>query len=232
MKKTVCFCIVLMSFLPLKSYAQNNLAEQPAKKTVDNFIAKELEEINSGFKKKYNFKSLMFSDEEFDAIRKAILSYRSGAAYSPEQLEQNVLSDAEKARLEKERIAKEVSEINERSKIYLGSLLYISKEHWAIWLNNDKLSSNINKKENEFYVKEIDGHKVKILWTLSLSKWKILSGKSSVNDLPKTNDKNQVLIEFVLQPNQTFILKYNNVIEGRNVSLSNSNQEEKKDSKK
>ncbi len=101
------------------------------------------------------------------------------------------------------------------SYIYLNSILYFPPNSWSVWVNDKKISSEDNKKTAEFYVKAIDNNEVNIIWTISISKWKILSGKKSESSAPKINKNSQVEISFRLKPNQTYILSSGTVVEGR-----------------
>ena len=53
-----------------------------------------------------------------------------------------------------------------------------------------------NKEDNELFFKNLSQDKVTIVWKLSISKWKILSGKKSEEYAPKINSANQVEVEF------------------------------------
>lgn len=237
MKKTALKNIVLFLIIFLQTnfaYSQNRqnegvrtfeLNEINKNIAIKNSIATELKQVFK--KKKPNFKSLMYDDEEMDLIKKSILALKSGESLSIEDENSNKLNKEELAKLEQERKNRDLLELNERSKIYLGSIIYISQDDWAIWLNKDKITSYNNKKNNEFFVERINRDKADILWTLSLSKWRILSGKTGNENLPNINEKNQVLVRFNLKTNQTFILRYNNIIEGKQVSIKNieSNEE-------
>jgi predicted nucleic acid-binding Zn ribbon protein len=75
--------------------------------------------------------------------------------------------------------------------------------------------------ENELYFKSVSQDRATIIWRLSISKWKILSGKKSEEYAPKINENNQVEVEFTLKPNQTFILSSNKVADGRAVDSIN-----------
>ncbi len=207
----------------IRSFELNEIDENIA---IKNSIATELKQVFE--KKKPNFKSLMYDDEEMELIKKSILALRNGESLSIGDEDSNKLSKEELAKLEAERKNKELLELNERSKIYLGSIIYITQDNWAIWLNKNKITSYNNNKDNEFFVEKISQNKADILWTLSLSKWRVLSGKIGNENLPNTNDKNQALIRFSLKTNQTFILRYNNIIEGKQVSIKNIENEELK----
>ncbi len=224
MKKLRFLILTFIAFSLPENYSQSyaqNIRTEDLKDIKSPIIAKNINDasVNSNDETKPKIlKSLMFDNEEIDEIKKAIFSYKNGESYIPEGFESASTSEEDKKKIEQEQREKELSEVNERSRIFLGSALYISKEHWAIWLNKTKITSLDNKKENEFFVKAIDGNKVHILWTLSLSKWKVLTGKTSDVDLPKVNSKNQVVVDFILNPNQTFLLRYNSIIEGKNIA--------------
>jgi hypothetical protein len=153
-------------------------------------------------------KSLMFNDEELGGISLAIDSFKSGKEYVPD----GENSDA-KASDEKEETKPEND--NEKSYIYLGSIIFSSDKNWTVWINKQKIARETNKLGEELYIKSVTKDSAKVLWTLSISKWKILSGKKSEEFAPKINDNNQVEVEFSLSPNQTYILSSNMIMEGR-----------------
>jgi hypothetical protein len=103
---------------------------------------------------------------------------------------------------------------NIKSFMHLDSIIYFDSRNWSLWLNGTRISSDANKVGSELFVKAISPNKVLVLWTMSMSKWKILSGKSET-DAPKVNEDNQVEIEFSLKSNQTYMLTTNQVIEGK-----------------
>ena len=158
--------------------------------------------------------SLMFSDEELSDLDRAIDSFKSGQAYTSQQDPKNILN----AKKDKKIKDPDAEDENEKSYIYLASIIYYSPKEWALWINNLKITSNSNKNTKELFVKEIYPGSAKIVWSLSISKWKILSGKKSEESAPKLNAKNNVEISFTLRPNQTFILGSNRVVEGRAVT--------------
>ncbi len=161
--------------------------------------------------------SLMYDEEEIDNIARALDAYRNGRDYT---VDDALLSDEEKK--EKARkldgarklYNKEIEE-NERSYVYFASMMYFSPKDWTIWINNTKITSQDNKPQKEFFVRSIDQDGVRIRWSLGVSKWRILSGKTLDNSEPKINNNNQVEIDLSLKPNQTYILGSNKIIEGR-----------------
>jgi uncharacterized protein YlbG (UPF0298 family) len=162
-------------------------------------------------KKKKSF-SLMYNDQELDEVQNAIDSFKNDQAYvSPSELA------ASKDKKEPE--PKEVQD-NARSYIYLGSIMYFNPTSWVVWVDNKKISFVDNKSSNELYLKSVTSSEIEILWTLSISKWKILSGKKSEDLAPKINAQNQVEVNFTLCPNQTYILNSGNVVEGNSISSS------------
>ncbi len=157
--------------------------------------------------------SLMFSNEELSDLDRAIDSFKSGQAFIAQQDPKNIV-DTKKDKKIKDPNAEDE---NEKSYIFLASIIYYSPKEWALWINNLKITSDSNKNTKELFVKEIYPDSAKIVWSLSISKWKILSGKKSEESTLKLNAKNNVEIIFTLKPNQTFILGSNRVVEGRAV---------------
>lgn len=155
--------------------------------------------------------SLMFDDEEIGNVERAISSFKNDQTFT---VGQDSNSPDAKKKLTKDVKAEDE---NEKSYIYLASIIYYSNKEWAVWINNLKITSETNKNNKELFVKEIYPDRAKIIWSLSISKWKILSGKKSEDSAPKLNAKNNVEIEFILKPNQTFILGSSHVVEGRAV---------------
>lgn len=161
--------------------------------------------------------SLMFDDDEKENVNRAVDSFKSGQSYVAEGEEEDLDSqskkdqDAAKAALDK---AKQDQEENAKSYIYLASILYTNNKNWTIWISGNKITSSDNDAKKELYVKSINPEEVKMRWTLSISKWKILSGKIDEALAPKINENNQVEVNFTLRPNQTFVLNAYQVVEG------------------
>ncbi len=151
--------------------------------------------------------SLMFDDEQNSNIERAVDSFKSigSADYKKYDTAGQDLAD----------LSQQSYEENEKSYIYLGSIIYLTPKDWAVWINNQKITYTTNKKTSEIYVKSVESGKVKISWSLSVSKWKILSGNQSEESTPKVNSRNQVEVNFELKPNQTFVLSNISVVEGR-----------------
>jgi hypothetical protein len=165
--------------------------------------------------------SLMFDEEENSNIERAIESFRNNQVFNPGGLP--VVGDGT------EKTEQEKIEENEKSYLYLASIIYFSPKDWAIWINEQKITPDNNKRDNEIYVKEVSRDNVSFLWKLSISKWKILSGKVSEELAPRINKQNQVEINFTLKQNQTFILSTKSVVEGKAVvALLKKRAEEKK----
>ena len=182
--------------------------------------------------------SLMFDDEENSDIDRAIDSLKNNQVYSPEGTAaseeggKNLNEEDQKKKSEADKLKKEAEEKekeNEKSYIYLASIIYFTPNDWAVWINQQKITSENNQKDRELYLKSVQKDRVKILWKLSISKWKILSGRKSEEFAPKINKDNQVEVEFELRTNQTFILSTANIVEGRAViALLKQREDEKK----
>lgn len=161
--------------------------------------------------------SLMFDDEENTNINRAVDSLRNKQSYVPDEgFDAKQLSEEEKKRAAQKGDEEERKKLeNEKSYAHLASILYLNDKNWVIWINQRKLLSSANKPENELYVRSINKDRVSCVWRMSLSRWKILSGKFSSESAPKVNSNNQVEMEFVLHPNQAYSLVNSKIVEGK-----------------
>ena len=158
---------------------------------------------------------LMFNDQEIANINRALDSLKNNQIFVPEGLEKKEEKPAEEDQEKKEE--SEVEE-NEKSYIYLGSLIYFTPSDWVIWLNDQKISTSNNDPQKEIYVTKVLSDRINVKWKMSLTKWKILSGKRDETQAPRLDfNSNIVESEFELRPNQTFILGSNSVVEGKAV---------------
>ena len=156
--------------------------------------------------------SLMFNDEENSNIERAVESLKSNEVYSPGEDEGEA-----KAKAEADKQKTEEKTENEKSYIYLASIIYFTAKDWVVWVNEQKITPATNKKEKELYVTSVHKDKVSIRWTISVSKWKILSGAKLDAPAPAVNEDNKIVVNFDLKQNQTFILSANSVVEGKAV---------------
>ncbi len=177
--------------------------------------------------------SLMFDDEENDHIGRAINSLRSNEIYVPEGAEggtgdENLTPEERKKNADDKKRAEE-NEANEKSYIYLASIIYFTPKDWAVWINQQKITHESNRWDKELYVKSIQKDRVKIVWKISLSKWKILSNSKPESEAPKVNANNQIEVEFELKQNQTFMLNTRSVVEGKAaVALMRKREEDRR----
>lgn len=165
----------------------------------------EKEKIEIKIDDNYNPESLMLSDDELRKLNKALSSLINNEDY---------IADDSFDDFAEQEVVVEQQQQSERSFIHLSSLLYLNKEVWVVWINNEKITSDNNDPNNEYYISEISKNKVTITWSLGITKWKIITGKSD-QDIPKTNKDNQIVNVFSLRPNQTYILSDNKIIEGK-----------------
>ncbi len=164
-------------------------------------------------------KSLMFDDQEYENLQGAIESLKNNEIYVPDGSDAGeILTEEGRKKAEEEEKLRKAKELenqeSEKSYIYLASIIYFNSKDWIVWINDKKITSKTNDSKKELYVKSISKDKVNILWKLSLSKWKIISGKKE-EFAPRTNSENQIEIQFDLRPNQTFILSSNKIAEGK-----------------
>ncbi|MBP7710249.1 MAG: hypothetical protein KA100_04180 [Rickettsiales bacterium] len=176
--------------------------------------------------------SLMFDDQESENLERAVESLKNNQAFIPEGSDEdptlnNGLSEKEKAEeAEKIRKAEELKNLeNEKSYIYMASIIYFNPKDWIVWINDKKITSKTNDSKKELFIESIKKDRVKILWKLSLSKWKIISGKRE-EFAPPVNAENQIEIHFELKPNQTFVLSSSKVVEGKALIALQKKKEE------
>ncbi len=163
-----------------------------------------ISKIVSSLVKKNNEPSLMFSDEEITKIDQALDAYINETPFDALETKED----------KKEQEPESPSADKTNSYIYLESILYHSPSNWSAWINGQKISSTDNRSSNELYVKSISADTANILWTMSVSKWKILTNQTSENGAP-ININNQVELNFNLSFNQTYMLVGGKIIEGR-----------------
>ncbi|MFT7087288.1 MAG: hypothetical protein ACJAZX_000719 [Rickettsiales bacterium] len=159
----------------------------------------------------------MYLDTEIDKVKKAFDAFENNRPFqidSPTETPNGIIDPPET----------ETYEDNAKSYIYLGSILYKSPSNWSIWINDQILSSKDNEVSNELYIKSISKEKAEISWTMSISKWKILTNTKTSEGAP-INTNNQVEFNFILSFNQTYILNGNKIVEGRASPSKNSIQQ-------
>jgi hypothetical protein len=148
-------------------------------------------------------KSLMLNKEEIIGLRAATESLKNNTEYTDQGLT-DISNPAAKQ-----------PEESSLSFVYLSSILYISKDVWAVWVNGNKITSKTNNLEDEFYIKEANKDTILITWSLGLTKWKILTNSGDEAEIPELNQDNKIIYEFKLSPNQTYVLKTQAIIEGK-----------------
>lgn len=158
-------------------------------------------------------KSLMYNEKDARNINNAINSskgYQSFVLEGQEKPDEIIAATEEK-------------QDNVRAYIYLASILYFDKNNWTIWIGNKKITNKNNNPDNELYITSISPSRVSVLWSLSISHWKLLFGVQNDDLLPPINEKNQIETRFTIRPNQTFVLTTNKVLEGHVVPATTTN---------
>ena len=174
-----------------------------------------------------NYESLMLTEVELKNIKKANESANNGQPFVAEIEEEINIKDPKgeqdklkekKKKEQEEKLKKEEDEQgSEKSYIYLASIIYFNQKDWVIWINDQKITPKTNQQSKELYIKKVYANQIDVIWKLSITKWKIISGKKSETIAPKINKDNQIEVSFSLKPNQTFMLSNNSVVEGKAV---------------
>lgn len=179
-------------------------------------------------------KSLMMSDEEKENVSRAIDAFKNNQPFIPTINGQSGTIDPDQqALMQKAMEGQTGSQENEKSYIYLASIMYFTPKDWAVWINDKKITPENNKIRNDLYLRSIKQDSVEVRWKLSISKWKILSGEIDESKAPKINQSSEVIVDFTLRPNQTYILSNQQVVEGKAVvALIKKKEADEKNKKK
>jgi hypothetical protein len=183
------------------------------------------------------YRSIMFSQESIGWIGEAIKSKQQGipleillpTVFPPAQGIEPALEVNKDEPLENiiktdivtpEKVAEEP--LLEAQNFYLKSILYLSPEHWTIWLNDKKLTNN-----DEFLgikIISVTSNSVFFLWNNSKIDRIFPDWKKSFYTLDDakyaSNNKNVVVntensdISFILSPNQSFVPTEMQILEG------------------
>lgn len=199
--------------------------EQKPEEKIELIKSSKDKEIKELADKKYQ--SLMLTEIELKNIKKANEAANNGQPFVAEAEEEVKIKDPKgeqdklkekKKKEQEEKLKKEEEEQgNEKSYIYLASIIYFNQKDWVIWINDQKITPKTNQKNKELYIKKVYANQIDVVWKLSITKWKIISGKKSETIAPKINKDNQIEVSFSLKPNQTFMLSNNSVVEGKAV---------------
>lgn len=150
--------------------------------------------------KRFEYKSLMFSSKNIDDILKLLPRIGKGVSI----IDNFSFGDSGEQQL-----------IDENNiSIYLNSIMYISKNNWAIWLNGNKIT-NLNNGDGEVIITAISPLRATFIWAIDIARWDIINMNKNIPESRyKITDKG-VNIYFSLSPNQTFIPSLNKIIEGK-----------------
>ena len=231
MKNTLTFLTTLAIFnliFSIKTYSQNSLPQTTRQIIEDN--QERLEEItNQGERTviiddeqindnldvkniifgKNKLKSIMLDSQEVKGVEEALEAFQFNKPLSQEEIDNTQTIETQVKQI--------VEPAKEQSRIYLDAILYISKNNWIAWINGEKFITEDNNPKNPIYIKSISNNKANIVWTMGISKWRVLTGLQVVNEEIYYVDKitNQIILNFTLRTNQTYNLINNKVTEGK-----------------
>ena len=97
--------------------------------------------------------------------------------------------------------------------IYLNSIMYISKNAWSIWINNNKIT-NLTNNNNDINVIDISPLYVTIAWKITPLQWESINANNKFSDDKYKIYDNYVELFIKLSPNQTYLPSKNQIIEG------------------
>ena len=164
---------------------QEQSIEQPKQKTDVSELVNTIQKALSTAKSN-KLQSLMLDRSEVNEVERAIDALKNGQVYAPITAATDTIGAVNNAAQTPETEKQD----NEKSYIYLSSIMYFTPQNWVVWIGDKKISTATNEKSAQLFLKSIQRDSVKVLWTLPVSKWKILSGKSE-ESAPKINENNQ-----------------------------------------
>lgn len=183
----------------------------------------------------YNiFSSFMFSKNNLNALQKALSIYnrklnskvlkeKTGTTTTNANNENTNPADEDSGEVSSDSAKEEEEEIYDQidrnvGNVYLKSIMFISKNHWTIWINDVKISNDTNNNtENEFYIKNINQDTATIVWSLFRSKWKFvnINNAISADKYVFNEEKNKIELTFTLHINQTYMASEDKIIDGK-----------------
>ena len=159
------------------------------------------------------FETFTTTKNNLMVLRKALTRY----AKNTENTEKNKVNfDGEEGEESEEQ--QEQYDNKNIGNIYLKTVLYISKNHWTVWINDTKITNiNNNDEENEFYITKVNENQVDFIWRMFKSKFKIVNSNEKITgDMYRENEEtNKIELKLSLSPNQTFVASENKIIDGK-----------------
>ena len=164
--------------------------------------------IKTNEKKTYN--SIMFTSKNIEDIERMMpflkLNLQKG------KIEKNLTSINNDLEFAKNNIINS-SDTN----LYLNSILYLSKNHWAIWINGNKIT-NLDKNE-DIVVTNVSPLNVSFYWRMSNKRWEIINISNQISKSKYKFDGNYVNLYLKLNPNQTYVSLDDKIVEGKAKTL-------------
>ncbi len=108
--------------------------------------------------------------------------------------------------------------------VYLKSIMFLSKNMWAVWVNDIKITNSDNSKNNEFYIRDIDSKKIVLQWNISEFKWNYVNKMNSIPEHKyKVLDDGSIELVLILYSNQSYLPFIDQTVEGRYIEKFENN---------
>jgi hypothetical protein len=167
------------------------------------------------------FKTFTNSPKNLDTIMRALIIYEKNKMTSGGAIGATNIKNADDSRAEEDGDESgyfEASNDKYAGNVYLKSILFLSKNNWTIWVNDEKISAEMNKNgDSEFFVEKITKDRVELVRRLSRGQWKHMNSENQV-DAGKyriNNSANKVELMLTLHPNQTYVMGRDEIIDGK-----------------
>ena len=209
----------------IKNAISNNPKSNTAITTsTDNNVQSSILSNTTTTKKQKNnriFTSLMFSEENIREIFKALPASTIGIP------DQYIGANLDTSPINIGNATDNAENSTTSFFIYLNSIMYISKNAWSIWINNNKIT-NLTNNNNDINVIDISPLYVTIAWKITPLQWESINANNKFSDDKYKIYDNYVELFIKLSPNQTYLPSKNQIIEGMpdiNISTQNASDD-------
>lgn len=163
------------------------------------------DENNSHKKNVRIYSSLMFTEKNIKDIFKALPTSSIGI---PDQFINSPFANDDSKEVENSDMLGKTS-----FSVYLNSIMYISKNDWAVWINGNKITNLTNGSSDISIVKISPLHAI-FVWKITSTQWDIINEKKLIPETEYKKENGLIYLYFALNPNQTYLPVLNKTLEG------------------
>ena len=110
--------------------------------------------------------------------------------------------------------------------IFLNSIMYFSKDNWAIWINGKKITNLTKNDNNDIEIISVQPLYVNFYWKINSKKWEIINISNQISSDKYKIEDNEIKLNLKLNPNQTYISLEDKIVEGNFLRIENINEDD------